>query len=161
MASTIEQLYGSSGQTITITLASLGSTSARESASIDNTTNLFLDALVMLKLKTGAGSIGTDPWAYIYVYGTVDGGTTWPDPATGTDAAITLGKNTRARLLGAVNLAATATTYKGGPWSVAAAYGGAMPQMWSIAVLNNCGVALDSTAGNHAALYQGIKAQSV
>jgi len=161
VATTVKQLYGSSGQTITITLASLASGSARESDPIDNSTNLYLDALVMLQLKTAAGSIGSDPWAYVYVLGTVDGGTTWPDPATGANAAITPSKNTKARLLGAVNLAAASTTYKGGPWSVAAAFGGVMPQKWSIVVLNNCGVALDSTEGNHAKLYQGIQAQGV
>lgn len=158
---TIKPLYGSSGQTFTVTLASLASGSARESTVIDNSTNLFLDALVMLKLKTGAGTIGTDPYAYVYAYATVDGGTTYTDPATGSDAAITLTNNTKATLLGWVNLAATATTYKGGPWSVARAFGGYLPQKWGIIVLNNCGVALDATEANHAKLYQGIQAQAV
>lgn len=161
MASTIEAKYGSSGQAITCTLASLASGSARESASIDNTTNLFLDALVMLKLKTGSGTIGSDPYAYAYVAATVDNGTTWPDTVTGSDAAITLNSTTQLKLLGAVWLGATTTTYIGGPWSVAAAFGGALPQKWSIIVKNSCGVALDATEGNMAKLYQGVLAQTV
>jgi len=161
MTTTIESLYGTDGQTISITLASLASGSARESASVDNSVNLFLDVLVMLKLKTGSGTIGADPYAYVYAIGTVDGGTTWTDPATGADAAITLTKNTKAHLLGVVNLAAVTTTYIGGPWSLAGAFGGVVPKKWSIAVLNNCGVALDATEGNHAKLYQGILAQGV
>lgn len=161
MASTIETKYGTSGQTITCTLASLASGNARESTALDNTTNVFLDALVLLKLKTGAGSIGSDPFAYIYAAGTVDGGTTWPDTVTGSDAAITLNSTTQLRLLGQVWLGAATTTYIGGPWSVASVFGGSLPQKWSIVVLNKCGVALDSTEGNHAKLYQGILAQSV
>lgn len=158
---TIKPLYGTNGQTITCTLASLASGSARESTSIDNRTNLYLDALVFMQLKTGAGSIGTDPYAYVYVAGTVDDGTTWPDTVTGADAAITLNTTTQLRLLGAVWLGAATTTYKAGPWSVASVFGGVMPAEWSIVVKNNCGVALDATEGNHKKLYQGIQAQAV
>lgn len=158
---TIKPLYGTNGQTITCTLASLASGSARESSSIDNRTNLYLDALVFMQIKTSTGSIGTDPYAYIYVAGTVDDGTTWPDTVTGSDAAITLNTTTQLRLLGAVWLGAASTTYKAGPWSVASAFGGVMPAEWSIVVKNNCGVALDSTEGNHKKLYQGIQAQAV
>lgn len=158
---TIKSLYGTSNQAITVTLASLASGSARESASVDNRTNLYLDAMVLLKLKTGAGAIGSDPYAYIYAAGTVDDGTTWPDTVTGADAAITLNTTTQLVRLGVVWLGAVSTTYKAGPFSVAAAFGGSMPAMWSIVVKNNCGVALDATEASHAKLYQGIQAQSV
>lgn len=162
MSSTIKPVYGTDGVAITITLASLASGSARETTAIDNSTNLYLDAYVMLKTKTGSGTIGADPYLYLYVIGSDDAGTTWPDPATGSDAAITPTLNTKARLLGAVNLAAASTAYIGGPFSVLAAFGGvAMPKKWSIVALNNCGVALDSTGGNHALTYQGVQASIV
>lgn len=161
MSSTIRPLYGTNGQTITCTLASLASGSARESTAIDNRTNLYLDALVFIQLKTATGTIGSDPFAYVYAAGTVDDGTTWPDTVTGSDAAITLNTTTQLRLLGAVWLGAQSTTYKAGPWSVASVFGGVMPAEWSIVVKNNCGVALDSTEGNHKKLYQGIQAQVV
>lgn len=160
--STIKSVYGSDGVSVTITLASLASGSAREATAIDNSTDLFLDAYVMVKTKTTTGTIGSDPYLYLYAIGSDDAGTTWPDPATGSDAAITAGINTKAHLLGAVNLAAVSTAYKGGPFSVLAAFGGvAIPKKWSIIALNNCGVALDSTAGNHAVTYQGVQAQVV
>jgi hypothetical protein len=160
VTSTIKAVYGASAQAITATLASLASGSARESAAIDNRTDLFLDALVFLQLKTGAGTIGADPFAYVYAAGTVDDGTTWPDTVTGANAAITLNPTTQLRLLGVVALTAASTTYKAGPWSIASVFGGVMPAEWSIVVKNNCGVALDATEGNHKKLYQGIQAQA-
>lgn len=162
MSSTIKAIYGADGVAITDTLASLASGSSREAAAVDNSSDLFLDVLVMLKTKTGAGTIGADAYLYLYVIGSDDAGTTWPDPATGSDAAITPTLNTKARLLGAVNLAAASTAYIGGPFSVLAAYGGvAIPKKWSIVALNNCGVALDSTGANHVLSYQGVQAQIV
>lgn len=163
MASTIKALYGTQGVAITLTLASLASGSAREATAVDNATNLYLDVYVMLKTKTGAGTISaTDPNLYLYVIGSDDGGTTWPDPATGADAAITPTLNTKAHLLGVVSLAAVSTAYIAGPFSVLQAFGGvAIPTKWSIVAVNNCGVALDATAGNHVLSYQGIQAQIV
>jgi hypothetical protein len=156
----VEPVYGSGGVPITITLASLADGSAREATAVDNSTDLFLDALVTLKTKTGPGTIGSDPYLYLYVIGTDDSGTTWPDPATGADAAITPTLNTKARLLGAVNLAAVTTAYIAGPFSVLAAFGGvAIPKKWSIVAVNSCGVALSSTAGDHVLSYQGQQLQ--
>lgn len=162
MASTIKPVYGTDGVAVTITLASLASGSAREATAVDNTTNLYDDVLVMLKTKSGAGSVSSDPYLYLWAIASNDSGTTWPDPATGSDAGITPTLNTEAHLLGAVNLAAGSTAYIGGPWSVLAALGGiALPKKWSIVALNNSGFALDSTAGNHALTYQGIQFQLV
>lgn len=160
--STIKPVYGTDGVAITITLASLASGSAREATAVDNSSNLYLDAYVMLKTKTSTGTIGSDPYIYLYAIGSDDAGTTWPDPATGADAGITAGINAKAHLLGAVNLAAVSTAYKGGPFSVLAAFGGvAIPKQWSIIALNNCGVSLSGTAGDHALTYQGVQAQVV
>ncbi len=162
MATTIKPVYGTQGVAITLTLTSLATVSAREATAVDNTSDLFFDAYVMVKTKTATGTIGADPYLYLYVVGSNDGGTTWPDPVTGSDAAITAGLNAKARLLGAVNLAAASTAYKGGPFSVLAAFGGvAIPQKWSLIALNNTGVSLSATGGDHAVTYQGVQAQIV
>lgn len=47
-------------QAITATLASLGDGSARESTAIDDTTNLYLDAIVYLALKLATGTPASD-----------------------------------------------------------------------------------------------------
>ena len=47
---TINQLYGTTNQSITCTITSLGSGSARESTAVVNTANLFMDVKVQVCL---------------------------------------------------------------------------------------------------------------
>lgn len=157
----IKQKFGTSNQTITITVASLANNAARESTAIDNSTNLFIDAEVFVKVKSAAASTSSTGSVAVYAYGTVDGGTTYTEGATGTDAAITLTSPPNAPLIGVVNVVANATTYRRGPFSVAAAFGGTLPEKWGIILVNLSGATLDSTAGNHSVVYQGVLAQSV
>lgn len=154
--------YGTNGQVITITLTSLAdsSTAGRESTAIQNDSNRFLDVLIAGKVKPqNSGSIVAPSAAFVYAYGTVDGGSDYPDTVTGTDAAITLNNPTQLKLLGAIYAAAINVQYKGGPWSLAALYGGRVPERWGIVVVNDMGTALSATAGDHVFEYQGIYAQ--
>lgn len=157
----IKILYGTDAQAITCTLASLGAGSSRESTAVDNTTNLYRDALVMVKVKNHATSAPTgDKAVYVYVYGTVDtAGPTYSDAATGTDAAITPDSPTHLKPLGVLQFTAAAQTKKGGPWSVAAAFGGRLPEKWGLVITNATGFTLDATEGNFSKLYQGIQEQ--
>lgn len=157
----VKTAYGTQGQALTITLASLAdATSAgRESTVVDNRTNLFLDVLISAKIKTqNAGSIAAPSAAFIYAYGTTDDGTTYPDTVTGADAAITLNSPTQLKLLGAIYAAAINTQYKGGPWSLAALFGGRMPAEWGVVVVNDTGTALSATGTDHGVWYQGVYA---
>ena len=158
--SDIKSKYGSNNQSITCTLASLTNTSVRSSAAIDNTANLYLDALVQVKIKTGGSGAASTGYINIYAYGTADGGTSYPD-GTGTDTGITPTVPTNLRLIGVINAVANATTYISEPMSVASAFGGVLPDHWGIAIENQVGGTLDSTEGNHAKFYQGILAQVV
>ena len=90
----------------------------------------------------------------LYAYGTVDGGTTYTEGATGSDAAITLTSPTNARIIGIINIVANSTTYTGGPFSVAAAFGGTLPQKWGIIVLNSSGGTFDASTAS--VEYQGV-----
>lgn len=153
--------YGTNGQLITVTLASLASGSARASTAVDNTTNLFIDALVQVQIKSGAASTVATGYVNIWAYGTTDGGTTYTEGATGTDAAITLTSPSNLKLIGVVNVVANATTYKSSPFSVAQAFGGILPQKWGIVIENQSGGSLDSTEGNFIKEYQGIQGQVV
>jgi len=157
----IKTAYGSNGQALTITLASLAdsSTAGRESTAVSNTSDLFLDVLITAKIKgANSGSIVAPSSAFVYAYASVDGGSEWPDTVTGTDAAITLNNPTQLKLLGAIYAAAINTTYKGGPWSLAALYGGRMPEKWGVVVVNDIGTALSATGGDHGVEWQGIYA---
>lgn len=156
----IKAAYGTSNQTITLTGTSLAATSARESTAVDNTTNLFLDALVVVRTKMGATTPINDKTVYVYAYGTVDGGTIYPDTVTGTDAAITLNSPTQLALIGSIAVPAVSTTYTSRPMSVAAAFGGVLPAKWGIVLLNSSSV-LSATAGDHVLRYQGVYATSI
>ena len=159
MAGDLEPKYGTNNQSITCTLASLGNGSARASTAIDNSSNLFDDILVSLSIKSGASAVSSAGVVNVYAGGTVDGGSNYTEGATGTDAAITLTVPPNLRLIGQINVVANATTYKGGPFSVKAAFGGEIPDHVVIVIENRSGAALDSTEGNHAKIYQGRKNQ--
>lgn len=157
MAGDITTKYGTSNQAITLTHASLGNNSARAGTAIDNSSNLFVEALVGGKVKSGASGTTSTGTVNIYAYGSADGGTTYSDSASGTDGAITLTVPPNAKLIGVVNVVANATTYKYGPFSVASAFGGVLPSSWGIILENKSGGSLDSTEGNHGMHYQGVK----
>lgn len=161
MAADLKSKYGTTNQTLSITLASLANAAFQECTAVDNRTNLFLDALVQLKIKSAGSSTLATGYVNVYAYGTVDDGTTYPDGVTGTNSTITPTSPTNLRLLGSFNIVANSTTYKSEPMSVAAAFGGVLPAFWGIVVENKTGAALDSTGGNHAAIWQGVLGQSV
>lgn len=164
MASDVKLKYGAQNQAITCSLApggtGLANNGARESTVIDNTTNCFIDALVQVQIKSGGSGTAATGYVNVYAYGTVDGGTTYSDGCSGSDNAVTLTAPTNLRLIGVVNVVANGTTYKSSPMSVAAAFGGVLPDKWGIVIENKTGGALDTTEGNHKKLYQGVYAQT-
>ena len=141
---------------LTITLASLASDTnlltGRESATIDNSTNLYLDILVSGKITAG-----TSPTAArsieVWAVGSWDG-TNWPDVFDGTESAETITsadiKASVCRFVAAMATANTSDrTYHFGPVSLASAFGGTLPPKVVLFVTHSTGVALNSTAGNH------------
>lgn len=148
--------YGTPG-TITITLASLASAASRASAAVDFSamTPIPLDVLVTVQIKT-AGTMATGASAAVFAYGTADGGTTYTDGVTGTDAAFTPAGNLK--VLGTLNAPTTATSYIGGPWSLAAAFGGSLPAKGGVVITNNTGAGFDATAGNFVVSYTPVYA---
>ncbi len=156
--SSIKTAYGSNNQSLTLTLASLASAGARATTKIDNTSNLFLDLQFQLKVKSGGSGTSASGFVNIYAVGSADGGSSFPEGASGTDGGVTLTVPTNARLIGSMNVVANATTYTSETMSVAAAFGGVLPAFTVIIVENQTGHALDATEGNHAYFYQGVYA---
>ncbi len=144
---------------ITCTLASLANSSSagRSCASVDNTTNLYDDALLYIAVKTSASALANDKACYVFLFGSEDG-TNYNGSsaeAEGTDVAVTLDAPTN--LIGpfVIGCPAVSVTYKK-VISVAAAFGGVMPRKWGFVLQNYTGQALDSTEGNHTKSYTGI-----
>ena len=155
----VKQAYGNNNQAITCTITSLANNGQRQSTAVDNTSNDFLDALVFVKAKTAASSTAATGSINIYAYGTADGGATYSDGASGADGSITLTAPPNMRLIGVLNAVANSTTYEGGPFSVAAAFGGVLPDHWGIVIENKTGNTLDASVGS--SWYQGVYATVV
>ena len=141
---------------LSITLASLASDTnlltGRESATIDNSTNLYLDILISGKITAGTSptaSRSIEVWAV----GSWDG-TNWPDVFDGTESAETITsadiKASVARYLAAMATANTSDrAYHFGPVSLASAFGGTLPPKVVLFVTHSTGQNLNSTAANH------------
>ena len=144
--------------TVTITLASLANAAYRQSAVVDNSTNLYEDVILSFKFKTAASASGTISF---YAYGTADAGSTYSDNASGSDAAFTPSNVANLRLIATFQVTAS-TQYTGeGPYLLSAVFGTArIPQKWGIICLNSSGQALDSTGGNFAVNMTGINSQA-
>ena len=149
--------------TITCGMDGLTNTSARSCTAIDNTTNLYLDALVQLQLETASGSLGTVPVVYVYAYGLSEGGF-YTDGVSGTDGNFTMPTNPNLKLVQIINVNAANTFQYSSPFSIASAFGGILPEKWGIVVVNSTGLSLNGTSGgqlDNVATYFGVQVQSV
>lgn len=153
---------------LTVTLASLASSATllvgRGSTAVDNSTNLYDDAILEGQIKTGATSANTNIEIWCYSE-SVDSGPTYMGAGgssglSGTDAAVTFGDAGQKRLLRlalVIDVVGTsAVVYNFGGISVAQLFGGVMPKKWGVFVTHSTGVALDATAGNHVVEYLGV-----
>jgi hypothetical protein len=153
----LKENFAGSVAAITISLASLANNAWRQSAFVDNSTNDYLDAWVQVNAKTGATAAGTvDLW----LYGSIDGGTTYSDGASGADATYTP-TDTPQIFLGRLQTPTATTQYHSSLFSVQQAFGGNVPPRWGLLVHNTNGGALDATAGNFLEQYLGLTYQSV
>lgn len=151
--------YGTASQAITLLLApsgtGLANGGARESTAIDNTTNKYLDAMVYLAVKLATGSPAGEKVIKVYFAASEDG-TNYTYNATGSDGALTM--VSPANLLGPFIIQAPnsgAVVWKA-VFPVAQFFGGVLPPKWSIVLVNNTGLALDATEGNHTKEYRGV-----
>src|ERR1700761_816493 len=84
-------------QAVTITLASLANATVVASSAIDNSVNLFVDAIVKVQVKTGASGTSASGFLNVWLVRSTDGGTSYSDNQN--------------ILLGSIAAIANATTY--------------------------------------------------
>lgn len=146
---TLKIAYASSAS-ITCTLASKTSGQGRRSAAVDNSSNLYCDALVLLSVT--CGTVTAPGTINVYAYASADDGTTY-ETGGSTDADWNTLRGDE-RYIGTIaGVTSTAVT---GVFNVAKAYGGVMPRNWGIIVSQtNCGT-LSATEGNHKKAYTGV-----
>lgn len=153
--SVIKPLYGTSNQALACTLAGLSGNSARQSAAINNSVALFVDILVSLVVSTSAN--GNNDRVVLYAAGSVDGGTTYTEGANGADGSLSIpSAGTVLKPLGIVLVPFAFNTYRGGPFSLAAAFGGVLPAFVSVVVFNE-----SNTLSAGSLTYQGVQYQSI
>lgn len=155
MATQTKLAYGTAHQSVPITCDALADNSTRASTAI--TAGAFLDILVqgIIAVATTA-TLTTSPTVGVYAYGTVDGGTTYSGGATGTDAdfgAIPQDLDNCPRI-GTIACATMDQSYESDVMSIAAAFGGVLPENWGVIIDNQTGQALKSAA----LFYQGVYA---
>ena len=158
--STVKPLYASP-TTITITQAGLTNNSYRQSTVFDNSTTRYEDGLL-----GGSIQVGTTPTdkttIEIFLYGTFDG-TNYTAGCSGTDSAYTAdGEEGLLPLVAIIYVDTTSNQdYVWGPISVAAAFGGVMPQKFGVVVQNKSGVTTHATGTNNVVKFTGVNMEIV
>ena len=135
--------------TFAITLASLAAASSRESTAITAVAGgtAVDDYMLQLSLGSSLPTTAADKSIYIWFYGSADG-TNFTEPATGSNAAITIGTNHN--LLGPFSIAVSVGTllYDLCVPSVAQIFNGNIPKKWGIVIENQTNGALWGTEGD-------------
>ena len=119
---------------------SLANAAARQSTVVDNTVNLYDDAIVQVQSNGIAAATATLDF---YVYAALSD-TTYSDGATGTDGTFTAANRLNAVWIGSVTMNAAVAVNCTLPKSVAACFGGIMPSKWGLIGVNNAGAALSA-----------------
>lgn len=157
---TVDKITYATSTAITCTLASLASsaTAGRSCVAVDNTTNLYDDAMLTIAIKTSASALANDKACYIYIFGSEDG-TVYNSSsveAAGTNIAVTFDVPTNLKGPYVLYCPAVSQTYRTVIGSIASLFGGVMPRKWGFVLQNYTGQALDSTEGNHQKTFTGI-----
>jgi hypothetical protein len=156
---TLSMNYASAA-TITLTLTSLTNGSWRASTAVDNTSNLYLDAILGGSVQMGTSPTNNGTFD-IYLYSTYDG-TNYTGGVSGTDAAYTADGEEKLFVLVKSIIVDNTTDqdYVWGSVSVAAAFGGTLPSKWGVVVENNTGVTTNATGTNNETQFIGTKLDS-
>ncbi|HEX4165819.1 MAG TPA: hypothetical protein VHZ55_10130 [Bryobacteraceae bacterium] len=156
--STVQPLYGTANQPITCTITSLASATLQQSATIDNSLNLYLDISLTIKAKSNSTTVSGSGTLEVYA-GAMTDGSTFDGGLTGTNSSYTPpvalnGRPSNLKLVGMLVLNATSQTDQA-TFSIAQAFGGQLPQKFALAVYNSTGGAIDASVGSM--WYQGIQ----
>lgn len=145
---------------VTVTINNKADDVWQASTVVDNTSDLYIDALVGGIIQ--AGTTPTDGQSFdFYAYGTYDG-TNYTGGASGTDGVYTAdGEEYTFPPLKFVRVDATTDQdYVWGPVSVAAAFGGKLPSKWGVVFHNNSGATTNATGTNNEVQFIGVKFDS-
>lgn len=171
------ELYGVSGytpnanvkqafqgaQTMTVTnLHSLASsaTAGWQSDAVNNETNLYLDDMFQVSLDFANTAPANSKCVFLFAAHSIDGGTKWTHPATGSEGTITLPDVTTTplhmRTLGQIPYNTQDQAPPSSAFSMAATNCGVLPGRYAMALINHSGAAL--AASGNLVKHQGVYA---
>ena len=157
MTTTTDKIAYANSAALTITLNSLAAsaTVGRQATVIDNSTNLYDDALVTAIISTSASALASPNAVFIYISGSEDGTNYDQDSAVmgASDAGYTIDSPTNLKLARVINCSTSSKVYNAN-FSVAQLFGGVMPRKWTAVVVNNTGQSLLSSGNSMS--YSGI-----
>lgn len=157
---TVALSYGSVTAMTVTNLHSLASstTAGWQSAVVDNSSDQYLDALVQIVLDFANTAPANSLGVYVYAYTGLE--TSYTNPASGSEGAITLTAVTTTaqnlRQIGFIPYTTQDEIAESAAFSVAAAFGGVLPIKWGIVLMNHSGAALHSSGNT--VKWTGIKA---
>lgn len=147
-------------QTMTVTnLHSLASstTAGWQSTAVDNTSDVYEDALLQVVLDFANTAPANDKAVYVFAYAALE--TTYSNPASGSEGTITLTNITNTgqnlRLVGVIPYHTQDEVAESAVFSVAAAFGGSLPPKWGIVIMNYSGAGL--AASGNTVKWVGVK----
>lgn len=158
-AASVKEAQGSATAfTISAAIASSG-TVGRQSTVVDNSTNLYLDALVEVNIQFPNSAPANDKAIYVYAFGSLDG-TNYTEGLGASDAAFTFqgaaGALTTQLRPFMTCPAVQNITARYGPLPVSTAFNGIMPAKWGIIVLNFSGQTLTACSAQYREIYQTV-----
>ena len=162
----IKSVFGTA-TAFTITNANLATsaTAGWRSNAIDNSTNLYLDALVHFELAAVNTAPANSKAIFVYGYALVDtagsaytgSGDQVPDGSEGTWSFPDVTANAvPTPLVGVIPYPKQNEAINAGPFSIAAAFGGILPPKWGIGMINHTGMTLSVTAIKYLPVYRSV-----
>lgn len=161
------KLVYASPVTLTITNANLATsaTAGWQSAGQDNTTNLYLDALVQVKLAAVNTAPANSKAIFIYAFGVADGattdyGTTGDGVPSGAEGTLTFpdvtANNIVCPVLGIIPYPIQNKGLISSSFSVARCFGGILPAKYAIGMINHSGMTLSVTSIKIVPIYNTV-----
>lgn len=136
-------------------LASLASGTSWVTTAVSNAVNLYLDVHVWIRTKSSAtASVNSALTIRVLAANELLVANASSSASVSNDYVRNI------PIVGTMAMGTSATgsaTTLGGPFSIASAFGGLMPQEWMIVVENTSGVSLQTSANEHSIIYQGLK----
>lgn len=147
----IKQAFQGAQTMTTTNLQSLASsvTAGWQSDAVTNTANLYLDDIFQIALDFANTAPANSKMAFLFAGHSLDGGTTYSKPLTGSEGTVTFVDVTAnaqpCPMLGSIPYTTQDEATKSRALSMAATAGGILPERYAIGLINHSGAALHSS----------------